>query len=51
MEPATLTIGQLARATGAKVETIRFYEKTGLLPAPDRTKGITARTPVITSVG
>lgn len=34
-----LAIGQLARATGTKVETIRFYEKTGLLPAPARTEG------------
>jgi Cu(I)-responsive transcriptional regulator len=34
-----LTIGKLARETGTKVETIRFYEKTGLLPAPRRTAG------------
>jgi Cu(I)-responsive transcriptional regulator len=34
-----LTIGHLARETGTKVETIRFYEKTGLLPAPGRTEG------------
>nr|WP_248557564.1 helix-turn-helix domain-containing protein [Paraburkholderia terrae] len=34
-----MTIGQLAKATGTKVETIRFYEKTGLLPAPARTEG------------
>jgi len=39
MQHVTLTIGQLARATGTKVETIRFYEKTGLLPAPARTEG------------
>lgn len=32
-----LTIGQLAKATGTKVETIRFYEKVGLLPEPERT--------------
>lgn len=32
-----LTIGQLARATNTRVETIRFYEKTGLLPVPPRT--------------
>ncbi|MCW3837245.1 helix-turn-helix domain-containing protein [Sphingomonas canadensis] len=32
-------IGELARATGTKVETIRFYEKIGLLPAPERTEG------------
>src|SRR6516225_5817549 len=34
-----LTIGQLAREAATKVETIRFYEKTGLLPAPARTSG------------
>ena len=39
MEAARLTIGQLARATHTKVETIRFYEKAGLLPEPARTAG------------
>ncbi|MBN9529868.1 MAG: helix-turn-helix domain-containing protein [Alphaproteobacteria bacterium] len=34
-----LTIGELARGTGTKVETVRFYEKSGLLPAPGRTAG------------
>jgi DNA-binding transcriptional MerR regulator len=34
-----LTIGQLGRATETKVETIRYYEKIGLLPAPRRTAG------------
>jgi Hg(II)-responsive transcriptional regulator len=32
-----LTIGDLAKATGVKVETIRYYEKIGLLPEPART--------------
>ncbi|PKP94913.1 MAG: MerR family transcriptional regulator [Alphaproteobacteria bacterium HGW-Alphaproteobacteria-16] len=32
-----MKIGELARATSTKVETIRFYEKIGLLPAPART--------------
>jgi MerR family mercuric resistance operon transcriptional regulator len=32
----TYRIGELARQTGCKVETIRFYELVGLLPAPDR---------------
>jgi len=32
-----LSIGQLGRATGTTVETIRYYEKIGLLPAPIRT--------------
>jgi Cu(I)-responsive transcriptional regulator len=34
-----LTIGDLAKATGTKVETIRYYERIGLLPAPARTAG------------
>ena len=34
-----LTIGELAKATGTKAETIRYYEKIGLMPAPDRTRG------------
>jgi DNA-binding transcriptional MerR regulator len=34
-----LTIGRLGQATGTKTETIRYYEKIGLLPAPDRTGG------------
>jgi len=37
MDARTLTIGHLARETGTKVETIRFYEKSGLLPEPART--------------
>ena len=31
-----MQISQLAQATGVDVETIRFYEKQGLLPAPAR---------------
>ena len=34
-----LTIGDLAKATGTKVVTIRYYEQAGLLPAPPRTAG------------
>jgi DNA-binding transcriptional MerR regulator len=34
-----LTIGQLGRATDTKIETIRYYEKIGLLPTPRRTSG------------
>ena len=34
-----MKIGELGRVTGTKVETIRFYEKLGLLAAPDRTSG------------
>lgn len=32
-----LTRGDLARATGCNIETIRYYEKAGLLPDPPRT--------------
>ena len=32
----TLTIGQLARSGGATVETIRYYEREGLLDPPQR---------------
>ena len=39
MNDKILMIGQLARRTRTKVETIRFYEKNGLLPAPSRTGG------------
>ena len=34
-----LTIGDLARETGVKVPTIRYYEQIGLLPEPSRTDG------------
>jgi DNA-binding transcriptional MerR regulator len=31
-----LTIGKLAAAEGVSVETVRFYQRRGLLPRPDR---------------
>lgn len=34
----TLTIGRLARRAGVNVETIRYYERRGLLPEPPRTE-------------
>ena len=34
-----LTIGELAREAGCKVQTIRYYEQIGLLPKPERTSG------------
>lgn len=34
-----LKIGELSRISGASVETIRFYEKVGILEAADRTTG------------
>jgi DNA-binding transcriptional MerR regulator len=33
------TIGHAARATGSKVQTIRYYEQIGLLPLLDRSEG------------
>jgi len=33
------SIGDLGKATGTKVETIRYYEQIGLLPKPSRTAG------------
>lgn len=36
---ANLTIGKLADATGVKVETIRYYERAGLIAPPARTTG------------
>jgi Cu(I)-responsive transcriptional regulator len=35
----SLSIGDLGKATGTKVETIRYYESVGLLPKPARTAG------------
>jgi len=37
--PATMGIGALARRTGTKVQTIRYYEEIGLMPPPERTAG------------
>lgn len=31
--------GELAEQSGCNIETVRFYEKRGLLPAPPRTAG------------
>lgn len=39
MTTVEYTIGQLARVTGCKVPTIRYYEQIGLLPAPRRSAG------------
>lgn len=37
--PETLTIGVLAEAAGVNVETIRFYQRKGLMQDPDRPLG------------
>ena len=34
-----LTIGELAGQSGVNLETIRFYERIGLMPEPSRTEG------------
>ncbi|EAP83532.1 transcriptional regulator, MerR family protein [Sulfitobacter sp. EE-36] len=34
-----LAIGTLAKRTGTKVQTIRYYEQIGLMPEPGRTEG------------
>ncbi len=34
-----LSIGTLAKRTGTKVQTVRYYEQIGLLPEPERTEG------------
>jgi MerR family mercuric resistance operon transcriptional regulator len=35
--PATLSIGELSRLAGVNIETIRYYERIKMLPAPPRT--------------
>ena len=39
MDAELLKIGKLAKRTGSQVETIRYYEREGLLPAPARSEG------------
>jgi MerR family mercuric resistance operon transcriptional regulator len=34
-----LSIGKLAEHSGVNIETIRYYEKVGVMPAADRTAG------------
>jgi MerR family mercuric resistance operon transcriptional regulator len=36
---AEFTIGQLSRRAGVGIETIRYYERIGLMPRPPRTGG------------
>ena len=38
-----LTIGQLARAAGVKIPTIRYYEQMGLMDAAERSEGYQRR--------
>ena len=39
MRSDNFQIGALSRATGVNIETIRYYEKIGLIPAPPRSQG------------
>jgi Cu(I)-responsive transcriptional regulator len=39
MTDGHVAIGELGRLTGSKIETIRYYERIGLLAAPKRTAG------------
>ena len=50
-ETRRIAIGVLATHTGANIETIRYYERVGLLPAPARSPEATAYTGRITSSG
>lgn len=36
MENKNFTIGKVAKQTGVSIETIRFYEREGLIPEPPR---------------
>jgi MerR family transcriptional regulator, mercuric resistance operon regulatory protein len=38
-ETGRIAIGTLSRHTGTNIETIRYYERVGLLPAPARSSG------------
>ena len=42
---STYTIGRLARAAGVNLETIRYYQRRGLLPTPPRPPGGVRRYP------
>jgi len=39
MKTLQLSRGSLAKQTGVNIETIRYYENIGLMPAPPRTAG------------
>ena len=44
----TLSTGELARAVGVGVETIRYYERRGLVPEPERSRSGYRRYPPTT---
>src|SRR6516225_10555571 len=39
MPEIDIAVGELSRLTGCNIETIRYYERIGLLPKPRREKG------------
>jgi DNA-binding transcriptional MerR regulator len=39
MDEATLTIGKLAAAGGVNTSAVRYYERRGLMPQPERVSG------------
>jgi MerR family transcriptional regulator, mercuric resistance operon regulatory protein len=39
MKTTGYAIGEMSRFTGVNIETIRYYERIGVLPQPDRTQG------------
>ncbi|MGH3084512.1 MAG: MerR family transcriptional regulator [Gaiellaceae bacterium] len=39
MEEATLTIGQVAAAVGLNASAVRYYERRGVMPVPERASG------------
>lgn len=43
LEEAGMKIGDLSQATGVHVETIRYYQRLGLVPTPGRSHGTARR--------
>jgi MerR family redox-sensitive transcriptional activator SoxR len=39
VEEATLTIGQVAATVGVNASAVRYYERQGVMPAPERASG------------
>ncbi len=39
VETERIAIGTLSKHTGTNIETIRYYERVGLLPVPARSPG------------
>jgi MerR family mercuric resistance operon transcriptional regulator len=39
MKRAQMSIGRLAASAGVHLETVRYYERIGVMPVPERTEG------------